>query len=61
MCQFTCEFYLDRNNLELINRYFVSYIIQFQFYESMCNESGHEGDLFKCDFNGSTEAGKKLG
>jgi len=42
-------------------RYFVSYIIQFQFYESMCNESGHEGDLYKCDFNGSTEAGKKLG
>ncbi len=42
-------------------RYFVSYIIQFQFYESLCRESGHTGELYKCDFNGSTAAGEKLG
>jgi len=41
-------------------RYFVSFILQFQFYEAMCKEAGHTGDLFKCDFDGSKAAGAKL-
>jgi len=48
------------NNVPYI-RYFVSYIVQFQFYETMCTASGHTGPLYKCDFDGSTEAGAKLG
>lgn len=47
-------------------RYFVSYIVQFQFYESLCKEAGQfdpanpELPLYKCDFDGSKEAGAKL-
>ncbi|XP_071946990.1 angiotensin-converting enzyme-like [Antedon mediterranea] len=42
-------------------RYFLRTIIQFQFYEAMCNASGHQGPLYKCDFYESKEAGKLLG
>ena len=41
-------------------RYFFSFVLQFQFYESMCEASGHVGPLHRCDFYGSTEAGEKL-
>merc|ERR1712136_551530 len=47
------------NNVPYV-RYFVSYVVQFQLYEAMCNEAGHTGDLFKCDFDGNTAAGAKL-
>lgn len=47
------------NNVPYV-RYFVSYVIQFQLYEAMCIEAGHTGDLFKCDFDGNTDAGAKL-
>ena len=40
--------------------YFVSFIIQFQFYEAMCNASGHEGELYNCDFYKSKQAGDLL-
>ncbi|XP_078580935.1 angiotensin-converting enzyme-like [Branchiostoma floridae x Branchiostoma japonicum] len=42
-------------------RYFVSFIVQFQFYEAMCDASGHTGPLYKCDFYRSPEAGQLLG
>ncbi|XP_078487135.1 angiotensin-converting enzyme-like [Ciona intestinalis] len=48
------------NNVPYI-RYFVSTVVQFQFYESLCKEANHTGDLFKCDFNGTKAAGDKLG
>ena len=41
-------------------RYFASIFYQFQFYKSMCDLSGHEGDLHKCDFYNSKAAGAKL-
>ncbi|XP_066301019.1 angiotensin-converting enzyme-like isoform X2 [Branchiostoma lanceolatum] len=42
-------------------RYFVSYIIQFQFHESLCREAGYlQGPLHKCDIYGSSEAGDRL-
>lgn len=48
-------------------RYFVSYIVQFQFYEALCIEAGqydpanpNGAPLYKCDFNGSKDAGAKL-
>lgn len=40
--------------------YFVSFVIQFQFYESMCKASGYEGPLYKCDFFKSKKAGDIL-
>ncbi len=47
------------NNTPYI-RYFVSVILQFQFYKSMCQAAGHKGPLYKCDFYSSTDAGNKL-
>uniref|UniRef100_A0A8C5KSE9 Angiotensin-converting enzyme n=1 Tax=Jaculus jaculus TaxID=51337 RepID=A0A8C5KSE9_JACJA len=41
-------------------RYFVSFIIQFQFHEALCRAAGHTGPLHKCDFYQSKEAGKLL-
>ena len=53
------------NNTPYI-RYFVSFIVQFQFYEKMCLEAGEyvpsdpSKPLYKCDFFNSEEAGAKL-
>lgn len=44
----------------LPSRYFVSFIIQFQFHEALCQAAGHEGPLHKCDIYQSKEAGKRL-
>ncbi|XP_072417140.1 angiotensin-converting enzyme isoform X2 [Chiloscyllium punctatum] len=41
-------------------RYFVSFILQFQFHKALCNASGHTGPLHKCDIYKSQEAGKIL-
>ena len=45
-------------------RYFVSFIVQFQFYQSMCNAAGYNSTalpLHSCDFANSTAAGNVLG
>ncbi len=41
-------------------RYFLSYVLEFQFYRAMCREAGHTGPLYRCSFFGSKEAGRKL-
>ncbi|HEY0036250.1 MAG TPA: M2 family metallopeptidase [Longimicrobium sp.] len=41
-------------------RYFLARILQFQFYRSLCRESGHTGPLYRCSFYGSEPAGAKL-
>ncbi|RWS26965.1 Angiotensin-converting enzyme-like protein, partial [Leptotrombidium deliense] len=41
-------------------RYFVSYVVQFQFHKSLCEASGHKGALHKCDIYRSKEAGHLL-
>jgi peptidyl-dipeptidase A len=41
-------------------RYFLSYVLEFQFYRAMCREAGHRGPLYRCSFFGSKEAGRKL-
>ena len=41
-------------------RYFLADILQFQFYRSMCKESGYTGPLHRCTFYQSKEAGDKL-
>ena len=56
------------NNTPYI-RYFVSFIVQFQFYEKMCIEAGqydpadlseNASPLYKCDFFNSIKAGDIL-
>ncbi|KAJ8384193.1 hypothetical protein AAFF_G00207410 [Aldrovandia affinis] len=42
-------------------RYFVSFIVQFQFHQALCKASNHDGPLHTCDIYKSTEAGKLLG
>ena len=40
-------------------RYFLSHILQFQFYKSLCDAAGHKGPLYECSYYGNQEAGKK--
>nr|XP_014345475.1 PREDICTED: angiotensin-converting enzyme-like [Latimeria chalumnae] len=42
-------------------RYFVSFIIQFQFHEALCKATKQTGPLHKCDIYKSNAAGKLLG
>ncbi|KAM8945786.1 angiotensin-converting enzyme [Pelodytes ibericus] len=42
-------------------RYFISFVIQFQFHEALCKSAGQSGPLYKCDIYKSTAAGKLLG
>ncbi|KAK3105656.1 hypothetical protein FSP39_002751 [Pinctada imbricata] len=41
-------------------RYFISYVIQFQFHKALCNAAGHIGPLHKCDIYQSKAAGDLL-
>ncbi|XP_072173958.1 angiotensin-converting enzyme-like protein Ace3 [Diadema setosum] len=41
-------------------RYFISYIVQFQFHKALCNAAGYEGPLHLCNIYDSKEAGQKL-
>jgi peptidyl-dipeptidase A len=41
-------------------RYFMAYILEFQFYRAMCKEAGYSGPLHRCTFYQSKEAGAKL-
>ncbi|XP_065507211.1 angiotensin-converting enzyme isoform X2 [Caloenas nicobarica] len=42
-------------------RYFVSFVIQFQFHQALCAAAGHTGPLHTCDIYQSKEAGNLLG
>ncbi len=39
-------------------RYFLSHILQFQFYKALCDAAGHKGPLYQCNFANNPEAGK---
>lgn len=41
-------------------RYFLSFIIQFQFYQALCQAAGHTGPLHTCSFAGSKATGDRL-
>lgn len=41
-------------------RYFLSFIIQFQFQKALCDAAGYKGPLALCDVYGNKEAGKKF-
>ena len=40
-------------------RYFLSHVLQFQFYKALCDASGFKGPLYECSFYGNPEAGKR--
>ncbi|GAB3388656.1 M2 family metallopeptidase [Lysobacter fragariae] len=39
-------------------RYFLSHILQFQFYKALCDASGYKGPLHECSFYGNKAAGQ---
>ena len=41
-------------------RYFLSYILQFQFHRALCRAAGHQGPLYECSNYGSEAAGRKF-
>ena len=41
-------------------RYFVSFIVQFMFHQTLCETAGYTGNLFECDIYNSIEAGDLL-
>ncbi|HEU4773224.1 MAG TPA: M2 family metallopeptidase [Lysobacter sp.] len=41
-------------------RYFLSHVLQFQFYKSLCDAAGYSGPLNECSFYGNKAAGEKL-
>lgn len=40
-------------------RYFLAYVLQFQFQKALCDASGFKGPLYECDIYGSKAAGAK--
>jgi peptidyl-dipeptidase A len=40
-------------------RYFLSHVLQFQFYKALCDAAGYKGPLYECSFYGNKEAGEK--
>ncbi|MET0280566.1 MAG: M2 family metallopeptidase [Steroidobacteraceae bacterium] len=41
-------------------RYFLSFIVQFQFHKALCEAAGYKGPLNECSVFGSKEAGQKF-
>jgi len=41
-------------------RYFLAYILQFQFHQALCEIAGNEGPVHRCSIYGSTKAGERL-
>ncbi len=42
-------------------RYFLSFIMQFQFQQALCKAAGYTGPLSECSIFGNEEAGRKFG
>jgi len=42
-------------------RYFLSFIMQFQFHKALCEKAGHQGPLNECSIYNNKQAGKALG
>ncbi|WP_288418394.1 M2 family metallopeptidase [uncultured Novosphingobium sp.] len=41
-------------------RYFLARLLQFQFYEAACKQSGWKGPLHRCSFYGNKKVGEKM-
>jgi len=42
-------------------RYFLSFIVQFQFQKELCEAAGFKGPLYECSIYGNEAAGRKFG
>jgi peptidyl-dipeptidase A len=42
-------------------RYFLSFIMQFQFHEAACGMAGWQGPLHRCSIYGNEEVGRRFG
>jgi len=42
------------------SRYFLAFILQYQFQRALCDAAGHQGPLHECSVAGSEAAGKRL-
>ena len=51
-------FYFVSSNF--VPRYFISFLLQFQFHDALCKAAGHDGPLHRCDIYRSREAGTLL-
>jgi len=47
------------NNVPYL-RYFLSFILQFQFYEAACQQAGWDGPLHRCTVYGNEEVGRRF-
>ncbi|XP_029165808.1 angiotensin-converting enzyme-like [Nylanderia fulva] len=52
------KYHIPADNLYV--KYFVSIALQFQLFQSLCEISGHTGELHTCDIYRSREAGRLL-
>ncbi|MBX5460211.1 MAG: M2 family metallopeptidase [Steroidobacteraceae bacterium] len=41
-------------------RYFLSYILQFQFHKALCDAAGYKGPLHECSVFGNKDAGRRF-
>jgi peptidyl-dipeptidase A len=41
-------------------RYFLAFILQFQFHKALCDAAGYTGPLHECSVAGNSEAGKRF-
>ena len=41
-------------------RYFLSFILQFQFHKALCEAAGYQGPLHECSIYGNEEAGRRF-
>jgi peptidyl-dipeptidase A len=41
-------------------RYFLAFVLQFQFQKALCETAGHKGPLHECDVYGNKDAGRKF-
>lgn len=41
-------------------RYFLAFILQFQFHRALCQAAGYEGPLHECSIYGNKEAGRRF-
>ena len=41
-------------------RYFLSFILQFQFHKALCEAAGFKGPLHECSVYGNAEAGRRF-
>ncbi len=41
-------------------RYFLAFVLQFQFHQALCDAAGYQGPLSQCDIYGNKAAGEKL-